>query len=45
MILLGLEFEAPQGLHGDSPEAQLGDWVRAFIERPKGRSADVRRSA
>jgi hypothetical protein len=45
VILLGLEFEALQGLHSDSPEAQLEDWVRAFIEGPKGRSADVRRSA
>ena len=45
MILLGLEFEALSGLPGASPEAQLEDWVRAFIQGSKGPAADARRSA
>ncbi len=45
VILLGLEFEALPGRPDASPEAQLEDWVRAFIQGSKGSSADVRRSA
>lgn len=45
VILLGLEFEAITGLPGASPEAQLEDWVRAFVQGSKGPAADARRSA
>ena len=45
VILLGLEFEALSELPGASPEAQLEDWVRAFIQGVQGASAGVRRSA
>lgn len=45
VILLGLEFEAPAGLPSDSPEAQLEDWVRGFIQGAEGPSVDVRSGA